>query len=197
MLPAVREVSRVAARVRASRVARPLARAAVVAAGLCLLAFIGSTSLAGAVGTPPRASPSVPPLALSQAGVGADVTADVARGVPAAGAPPAGITVPAGSAPPFARRTPATAENPVILNTATIDELRRLPRIGEKRAAAIMALRTRLGGRFRAVEDLLRVKGIGRATFRRLRPLVRLDAPRQPSDLPAPGGDGGLHEGPR
>jgi competence protein ComEA len=55
-----------------------------------------------------------------------------------------------------------------------MDDLRRLPGIGQKRADAILALRTRLG-RFRAIEDLLKVKGIGRATLKRLRPLVRLD----------------------
>jgi competence protein ComEA len=63
----------------------------------------------------------------------------------------------------------------VILNTASVEELRRLPGIGEKRANAIIELRTRLG-RLRAIEDLLKVKGIGRATLRRLRPLVRLEA---------------------
>jgi competence protein ComEA len=49
-------------------------------------------------------------------------------------------------------------------------------------------------GRFRAVEDLLKVKGIGRATLKRLRPLVRLDAPPSPTDgtaRPPDGGSGG------
>jgi competence protein ComEA len=64
----------------------------------------------------------------------------------------------------------------VLLNSASVEDLRRLPGIGEKRAAAIVALRTRLG-RLRAIEDLMKVKGIGRATLKRLRPLVRLDGP--------------------
>jgi competence protein ComEA len=68
----------------------------------------------------------------------------------------------------------ATAEDPVILNLANTDDLRRLPGIGPKRAEAILALRTKIG-RFHNVEELLRVKGIGRATLRRLRPLVRVD----------------------
>ena len=76
----------------------------------------------------------------------------------------------------------ATADDPVYLNEATVDDLRRLPGIGPKRALAVLALRQRLG-RFRQVEDLLRVRGIGRSTLRRLRPLVRLDHP--------PAGDGG------
>jgi competence protein ComEA len=62
----------------------------------------------------------------------------------------------------------------VVLNTATLEDLRRLPGIGQKRADAILALRARLG-RFRALEDLLKVKGLGRATLKRIRPLVRLD----------------------
>jgi competence protein ComEA len=39
---------------------------------------------------------------------------------------------------------------------------------------AIVELRTKLG-RFRQLEDLLRVKGIGRATLKKLRPLVKLE----------------------
>jgi competence protein ComEA len=76
----------------------------------------------------------------------------------------------------------ASKDDPVVLNTATTEDLRRLPGIGEKRATAILALRARLG-RFRAVEDLLKVKGIGRATLRRLRPMIRID----PSPVPDAG----------
>jgi competence protein ComEA len=61
----------------------------------------------------------------------------------------------------------------VNLNTANEAELERLPGVGPTRARAIVALRTRLA-RFTHVEQLLRVKGIGRATFRKLRPLVAL-----------------------
>jgi competence protein ComEA len=83
---------------------------------------------------------------------------------------------PAATASPPTSRGPASPDDPVFLNSAGIDDLRRLPGIGEKRATAILALRTRLG-RLRAIEDLMKVKGIGRATLRRLRPLVRLDGP--------------------
>jgi competence protein ComEA len=64
----------------------------------------------------------------------------------------------------------------VILNVASEEELTRLPGIGPTRARAIIALRQRLA-RFRAVEDLLRVKGIGRKTLRRIKPNVVLDRP--------------------
>ena len=90
--------------------------------------------------------------------------------------------------PAPASHTQATPDDPVILNTATPDDLRRLPGIGEKRATAIVALRERMGGRFHALEDLLKVKGIGRATLRRLRPLVRLDPPPPTATPPDAGG---------
>jgi competence protein ComEA len=82
--------------------------------------------------------------------------------------------VPSSTDAPSAGR--ATADAPVFLNNASLDELQRLPGIGPKRAKAIFDLRVRLG-RFRHVEDLARVKGIGKATIKRLKPLVRLDAP--------------------
>lgn len=70
-----------------------------------------------------------------------------------------------------------TAERGVVnLNAASAQELVRLPGIGPTRAAAILALRARLK-RFTRVEELLRVKGIGRATFRKLRPMLALDGP--------------------
>jgi competence ComEA-like helix-hairpin-helix protein len=64
----------------------------------------------------------------------------------------------------------------IVLNTANEDELRKLPRVGQKRAAAIVALRQRMG-RFRSVRDLLRVKGLGLRTLQKLQPMVVLDAP--------------------
>lgn len=68
----------------------------------------------------------------------------------------------------------AISGNIIKLNSASEAELERLPGIGPARARAIVALRTRLT-RFTHVEQLLRVKGIGRATFRKLRPLVAID----------------------
>ena len=64
----------------------------------------------------------------------------------------------------------------VNLNTATAAELERLPRVGPARAQAILALRAKLT-QFVKVEQLLRVKGIGRATFRKLRPMLTLTGP--------------------
>jgi competence protein ComEA len=69
-----------------------------------------------------------------------------------------------------------TADGKVVLNLATAEDLRRLPGIGPAKAAAILATRARLK-RFRKVEDLLLVKGIGRRSLKRLRPLVLVDPP--------------------
>lgn len=66
-----------------------------------------------------------------------------------------------------------SVEGVVNINTATEDELRRLPLVGPARATAIVALRTRVQ-RFRSPDDLQRVRGIGRASMRRIRPYVTL-----------------------
>jgi competence protein ComEA len=63
----------------------------------------------------------------------------------------------------------------VILNLASVEELRKLPGIGAKRAEAIVALRERLG-KFKRLSDLLRVKGIGPKRLKQLLPKLLLDA---------------------
>ncbi len=160
-------LARGTARVMSSRFAKPIARVALVAMGLALLAVIGRASSAGAFGGSTAA-----------ALIPADASPDLGVVVAAPAAPSAPPS--AQAALPHGAQGSASAEDPVILNTAAAEDLRRLPGIGQKRADAILALRTRLG-RFRAIEDLLKVKGIGRATLKRLRPLVRLEAPAQPS----------------
>jgi competence protein ComEA len=68
----------------------------------------------------------------------------------------------------------------VILNLATVEDLRHLPGVGQKRADAILALRARLG-HFKHVNDLLRVKGIGVRGLKKILPHVLLDAPQAPA----------------
>jgi competence protein ComEA len=69
----------------------------------------------------------------------------------------------------------APSANGVLnLNTASEEELMRLPGVGPSKAKAILELRTQLKG-FKKVEDLMRVKGIGRKTFRKLLPMLKLD----------------------
>lgn len=69
-----------------------------------------------------------------------------------------------------------TNEGLLILNRAGTVDLQKLPRVGEKRALAIVALRDKLG-RFRHVRDLLRIRGIGYRMLKQLEPLVVVDAP--------------------
>lgn len=63
----------------------------------------------------------------------------------------------------------------VELNQANEQDLDALPGIGPAKARAILELRASLGGRFRSLEDLLDVKGIGPATLERMRPRLRLE----------------------
>ncbi len=72
------------------------------------------------------------------------------------------------------RSAPAKARpNRVNLNRASAEELETLPGIGPSRAQAIVRWREE-HGRFRRVEDVLGVPGVGPATLERLRPLVRV-----------------------
>lgn len=62
----------------------------------------------------------------------------------------------------------------INLNTATKEELMRLPGIGEKRAAAIWEYRE-IAGPFDAVEDLAFVEGISDKLVQQIAPYLRLD----------------------
>lgn len=79
--------------------------------------------------------------------------------------PPVLSSQPAGQDSGFsASDLPAQA---IDLNTATLAELETLPGVGPKTAQTIVE-----GRPYGAVEDLLRVKGIGEATLEKLRPYV-------------------------
>ncbi len=85
----------------------------------------------------------------------------------------------AGAARPAESQEPRQGVLPdgrVVLNLADEQDLRKLPGIGASRAAAILALRAKLG-RFRVPRDLLRVRGIGVKMLRRLEPRVVVDPP--------------------
>lgn len=82
-----------------------------------------------------------------------------------------------GSAAPAAAVPSAiTSDGRVVLNLAGEKELMTLPGIGARKAQAILELRAKLGGRFKRVEDLTRIRGIKRRFLERLRPKVVLDA---------------------
>jgi competence protein ComEA len=74
---------------------------------------------------------------------------------------------------PLEQGPPAEEQDSRInINEAGVDELTQLPGIGPSRAEAIIAERERR--RFRRIEDILRVPGIGRKTFGRIRHAIRV-----------------------
>lgn len=66
--------------------------------------------------------------------------------------------------------------DPLDLNRATADDLTRLPGVGPALAARIVAVRQT--GTFASVDDLARVRGLGRGRIERLRALVSVEEER-------------------
>ncbi len=60
----------------------------------------------------------------------------------------------------------------IDINVATVDQLQLLPGIGPARALAIVTDR-KTQGSFGSLDDLMRIKGIGPATVRKIRPLAQ------------------------
>jgi competence protein ComEA len=63
----------------------------------------------------------------------------------------------------------------VNINTATADQIQLLPGLGPSKAKAIIAYR--LKRPFKASYELIRVRGIGRKTFRKLRSYLTVKGP--------------------
>ncbi len=67
------------------------------------------------------------------------------------------------------------AEATVDVNTATVDDLAKVPGIGDALAQRIVEFRTK-NGPFERVDDLLKVRGIGEKSLEKLRPHLRAGA---------------------
>jgi competence protein ComEA len=66
-------------------------------------------------------------------------------------------------------------DNPLDLNTATVEQLDLLPGIGPTRAADIIAYRTQHGA-FKTIDEIMQVSGIGQTTLDRIKDSIYVDA---------------------
>jgi comEA protein len=74
----------------------------------------------------------------------------------------------------FTRQEPPPAPESINLNTATKTELMRLPGIGQAYAERILEHRRNVN-RFRSIEELEQVKGIGKRRLEKIRPYLRIE----------------------
>jgi len=86
---------------------------------------------------------------------------------------PIAVQVPATS--PVSAAAPVKTDSKVNLNRASADELQVLPGIGPVLAQRMVDWR-KAHGRYRTVDDLQEVKGIGKKRLEQLRPLVMVKA---------------------
>jgi len=68
----------------------------------------------------------------------------------------------------------APSSNAININTASVDELEKLPHIGRKTAEAIVDFRT-VNGPFRRIEQLMQIRGVSEERFANLRPHIKIE----------------------
>ncbi len=74
---------------------------------------------------------------------------------------------------------PKAGEKKININTASLVELQKLPRIGEKVGQRIIDFRKK-NGRFRKIEEIMKVKGIGEKMFNKIKDLITVgEAPKK------------------
>lgn len=113
-----------------------------------------------------------------------------ASGDSLAGASPAGHAGAAAAHDAASAKGPQDSTAPAVaasggvvnLNEASSEQLELLPGVGPSRASAIVAYRK--AHPFKRPEELMRVKGIGKKSFARLRPLLSLSGPTTLKERP-------------
>ena len=107
-------------------------------------------------------------VTLAHATLGLLLVALVLATAPAVAAPSAGV------GPVLQTQEAATPAGVVNINSASIEQLQLLPRIGPTVAKRIVEFREQ-NGRFENPEDLLLIEGIGDRTFEQLERWIRID----------------------
>ena len=70
---------------------------------------------------------------------------------------------------------PQNAGKKININTASISELQKLPRVGEKIAQRIIDFRKEHGN-FKRIEEIMKVKGIGEKMFAELKNMITVES---------------------
>jgi len=72
---------------------------------------------------------------------------------------------------PFLQADSKAKSEKININTASSTELQKLPRIGAKIAQRIIDYR-KAHGRFKKIEEIMKVEGIGEKTFKMMKDLI-------------------------
>lgn len=75
-----------------------------------------------------------------------------------------------------AQTTSKATDKKIDINTASVVELQKLPRIGEKVAQRIVDFRKE-NGKFKKIEEIMKVKGIGEKTFGGIKDFITVGKP--------------------
>lgn len=76
--------------------------------------------------------------------------------------------------PVFVPDSVETRSYAININTASVEELQRIPHIGEKIAEKIIAYR-QMNGPFRRIEHLMLISGISDTRFRKIRHFLKVE----------------------
>ncbi len=71
----------------------------------------------------------------------------------------------------FADQTTSSKASLININTAGVNQLVKLPRVGEKVAQRIIDFRKK-NGKFKRIQDIMKVKGIGEKMYEKLKNLI-------------------------